>query len=166
MEPTPKTEEKYIRQAFFLSLVFKAGIAAIETLCGFVLLFTTKIILYLTAFIQNQLIEDPRDYFATHLQHLLPYFTNHSQRYVSFYLLAHGIVKLVLIVELFRKKLWAYPATVIFLFLFIVYQVFRLLTDGYSLTLFLLTVLDLILIWLTWHEYRVMKKHFTKRPLP
>ncbi len=149
--------EKYIHRAFFIGLIFKGLNSLLEILGGFLFLFTSKIAATISSLIQGELIEDPTDFTATHLQHYLPYFSSHSQLFASFYLLSHGIVKLFLVICLLRKKLWAYPATIVVLVIFIVYQLYRL-SYGYSLTLLLLTFFDALLVWLTWHEYKVMRK--------
>jgi uncharacterized membrane protein len=67
--------------------------------------------------------------------------------------LSHGIIKLVLVIEVLRNHLWAYLALVIVTSLFVVYQVYRLVVDGFSLGMFLLTIFDLIIIYLTQKEY-------------
>ena len=42
------------------------------------------------------------------------------------YLLTHGLVKVVLVVALLLNKLWAYPAMIAVLLLFIGYQLYRI----------------------------------------
>ena len=75
-----------------------------------------------------------------------------TQLFVSFYLLANGLTKAVLIAGLLRGKLGYYPAAIAVFAAFVGYQLYR-----YSLThsawLILLTLLDLVVIWLTWREY-------------
>jgi uncharacterized membrane protein len=43
----------------------------------------------------------------------------------AFYLLSHGLVKVLLVAGLLREKLWAYPASLIVLSAFIAYQTYR-----------------------------------------
>jgi uncharacterized membrane protein len=69
--------------------------------------------------------------------------------------LSHGIVKLFLVVGLLRNKLWAYPAAIVVFVLFIAYQLYRL-SSAPSPLLVLLTVFDVVVIGLTWHEYRIV----------
>jgi uncharacterized membrane protein len=49
--------------------------------------------------------------------------------------------------------LWAYIALIGVTVLFVVYQVYRI-ADEFSLGLFLLTLFDLVIIYLTQKEYR------------
>lgn len=77
--------------------------------------------------------------------------------FASVYLLSHGLVKVVLAIALWMNRLWAYPAAISIFGLFVVYQVFRL-QRAYSIGLLLLTISDVIIIWLTILEYRDQKR--------
>jgi uncharacterized membrane protein len=150
-----------IHKVFIVSLILKGLNSLLEIVGGIFFLFTGSVASIVNYLIKGELIEDPTDFVATHIQHVLPYFSSHSQLYASFYLFTHGIIKLVLVICLLRKKLWAYPATIAALFLFIGYQLYKLYF-AYSLTLTLLTIFDIVIIILTWHEYKAMKKHLGK----
>ena len=141
---------------FLIGLGLKALNSILEIIGGFLFLLTGSITKILQFLIQGELIEDPKDFIATHIQNILPYFSTHSQLYISFYLFSHGIIKIILVISLIRNKLWAYPAAITVLMLFIAYQLYKL-TFGYSLVLILLTLFDILLVILTWHEYRVTK---------
>jgi uncharacterized membrane protein len=54
---------------------------------------------------------------------------------------------------LLRNKLWAYPAALTVLGLFLCYQVFRFVSDR-SPALGLVSVVDLLILLLIWREYR------------
>jgi len=56
-------------------------------------------------------------------------------------------------VALMRRERWAYPVAFVFLGGFVVYQLYRLTYDP-SIGLALLTAFDVLIIWLTWREYR------------
>lgn len=117
--------------------------------------FLVSTILTLT---QEELIEDPKDFIAHYLITATNNFSVSAKYFIAFYLISHGIIKLLLVISLLRKKLWAYPASILVFSLFILYQLHRL-SYGYSTGLILLTILDLILIILTAHEYKYMKIH-------
>jgi uncharacterized membrane protein len=70
----------------------------------------------------------------------------------------HGIVKPLPVIRLLRNKLWAYPASLIILGLFIVYQLYRF-SYTHGAGLILLTVFDIFVMGLIWHEYRLMRHH-------
>lgn len=81
-----------------------------------------------------------------------------TQNFYAFYLLSHGIVKLALVVALLKDQLWAYPASLVVLGLFIAYQLYRFSYTG-SAGLIILTVFDLFVMVLIWHEYRLVRHH-------
>jgi uncharacterized membrane protein len=57
------------------------------------------------------------------------------------------------VVALLRDKLWAYPWMIAFLLVFIAYQGYRP-TFAPSAWLSGLTVFDIVIVWLTWREFR------------
>lgn len=101
---------------------------------------------------QHELSQDPNDFIAHHLLRLTANLHD-SQLFGAIYLLTHGVVKIVIVVGLLRREGWAYPVAFVFLGGFVVYQVYRM-TYAPSVGLALLTVFDLLIIWLTWREYR------------
>lgn len=77
--------------------------------------------------------------------------------FASLYLLSHGLVKIVLAAALWMNRLWAYPVAIFVFGSFVIYQVFRL-ERVYSIALLLLTISDVVIIWLTLLEYRDQKR--------
>jgi len=106
---------------------------------------------------QNELAEDPSDLFANLLVRAGERYTVQTQHFGVFYLLSHGLVKVILVLLLWRRKLWAYPLAVAVLALFIAYQVFRW-TSTRSAFLLALSALDALLIALTLVEYARLKR--------
>lgn len=152
--------EHAIHKVFKVTVILKAINSALEILGGIVFLFTgsiTSLVIFLT---QQELVEDPNDFIATHVQHFIPYFTSHSQFFIAAYLISHGVIKLFLVIGLIRNKLWAYPVAIGVFGAFILYQIYRY-THTHSVFLVFLTVFDLFLIAITWHEYKYAKKYRT-----
>ncbi|HXW55982.1 MAG TPA: DUF2127 domain-containing protein [Candidatus Cybelea sp.] len=77
--------------------------------------------------------------------------------FASLYLLSHGAVKIFLAVALWMNRLWAYPTAILIFGFFVIYQLLRL-QRVYSIGLLLLTVSDVVIIWLTALEYRDQKR--------
>jgi uncharacterized membrane protein len=100
---------------------------------------------------QDELIEDPNDFIATHLLSMAQKFSVDTKNFYAFYLLSHGIVKLALVVGLLTNQLWSYPASLVVLTLFIIYQIYRFY-ETQSLGLIVLTAFDLFVMVLIWHE--------------
>jgi uncharacterized membrane protein len=59
----------------------------------------------------------------------------------------------ILVAALLKNQLWAYPWTIAFLGVFILYQVYRLSLKA-SVGLAALTIFDAVIAWLTYREYR------------
>ena len=152
--------ERRIHQLFVASVLLKGAHALIECLGGIALavVSTGAIVAFVNALTQDELVEDPHDFVAVQLRSLAQNFSVSTQHFYAFYLLSHGIVKIFLVAGLLRNKLWAYPASLVVLTLFILYQLYR-----YSYTrspgLVVLSGLDLVVMALIWHEYRLMRRH-------
>jgi uncharacterized membrane protein len=151
--------EKNVRRAFEVSLVLKGIFAILEILGGVLVYFVTQefLLKLILAFTKQEFIEDPDDTLARYLIQFAQDFSVNSRLFVSFYLLSHGIVKLFLIVGLMRRRLSYYPAAILVFTLFIVYQLYRF-SFTHSVWLLLITLLDAVVIWLTWHEYKLIRR--------
>jgi uncharacterized membrane protein len=92
-------------------------------------------------------------------------FTATPQAVWVFIFLSHGIVKLALIAGLLRNKLWAYPWSAAIFSLFILYQLWQMMSTP-SLVLLLIIALDVIVVFLVLHEYRYrLRRMKIKQPL-
>jgi uncharacterized membrane protein len=140
---------------FEIGIILKGLDGALEAVGGLLLLTVTpatidRLMVRLT---QHELSEDPHDFIARHLLLYTHGLTGSAVTFAAVYLLAHGIVKIVLVAALLRNQAWAYPWMIGFLLIFIGYQVYRLsLSPTFWLTA--LTVFDVLIVWLTWREWR------------
>jgi uncharacterized membrane protein len=153
-------EERRIHQAFEVSVLLKGAHAAIECVSGATLALTHNQVIrrLVTQVTQSELMEDRKDFVANHLFEWAQGFSIQAQHFYAYYLLSHGAVKLALVAGLLMRKLWAYPTTIVVLGLFILYQLYRY-TQTQGVGLLLLTILDFVVVGLTWHEYRLMRRH-------
>ena len=152
--------EKVLFRIFELGVWLK-GIDSILEICGgFLLLLTSPATLnrLVMALTQHELVEDPQDRIANALRAAVTQVTTNTKLFASAYLIAHGLIKLLLVVGLLRGHRWAFPAAIGFLCLFIIYQFYRL-SYAYSLGLLLLTLFDVVMVGLTWHEYRMLASY-------
>jgi uncharacterized membrane protein len=146
-------------RTFEISIILKGLDGLLEVVGGVLLLAVgpatiNHLIARLT---EHELNEDPHDLIATRLMHFGNGLTGSAVRYAAVYLLAHGIVKVFLIVALLRNKLWAYPWLIITLAVFIVYQLYKiaLTPTGWLIAL---TVFDAFVVWLTWREWHKQRR--------
>ena len=151
-------DDKKVHVAFEISLFFKGAFALAEIAASiFAYFVTTQFLLDLTnAMTRTELTEDPRDFIANNLLHAAQGLSVSSQHFAAFYLLSHGVIKFWLIMGLWRKKLAYYPAAIAVFGLFIIYQLYRY-SFTHSLALLLITAMDVVVIGLTWVEYRHLR---------
>lgn len=157
-------KEKRIHQLFEVSVLLKGAHALIECIGGIALALvsTNTIAVLANRLTQDELIEDPHDLIATHLLAWAQNFSVGTKTFYAFYLLSHGAVKIFLVVGLLRGKFWSYPASLIVLGLFIVYQLYRF-SYTHGAGLIILTVFDVFVMGLIWHEYRLVRRHLPTR---
>jgi uncharacterized membrane protein len=149
----------------WLDRVFEIGIIAkgidglVELVGGVLLLFVTPGgIHHLAAVItQGELSEDPHDVVARYILHTANGLTGSAVLFGAAYLLAHGAVKVALVIALLLNKLWAYPCMIVVLLIFIGYQLYRIALDP-SAGLIALTIFDTMIVALTWREYRRQRR--------
>jgi len=154
---------------FNVTLVLKGVDGLLELVGGVLLLVISPATIdrWARSFTQHELSENPNDFLAHHLLRLTDNL-HHTQVFGALYLLTHGVAKLVMVVGLLRRERWAYPLAFVFLGGFIVYQIYRITYDP-GIGLALLTAFDVLVIWLTWREYRRMKageRSSASRPEP
>jgi uncharacterized membrane protein len=151
--------ERSVHRLFQISLLLKGAHSVIEIAGGIGLyLISTQTVVHLVKLAtQEELIEDPNYYLATRLLAAAQHFSVQSKSFYAFYLLSHGLIKLLLVIGLLRNQLWSYPASLAALGLFIVYQLYRF-SYTHSPGLIALTVFDVVVIALIWHEWRIIRQ--------
>lgn len=142
-------------KAFRISLYLKALDGTLEIIGGILLLFIKpeQINHFARWLTEGELSEDPHDFIANHILKTAHDLTGAGLVFGAIYLLSHGIAKVFLIIQVFRDRLWAYKALVVVIGMFVVYQVYRMIVK-FSLSMLLLTIFDLVVIYLTQNEYR------------
>jgi uncharacterized membrane protein len=150
--------ERRIHQIFEIGVLLKGAHAVLECIGGLALalISTTTIAAIVSKLTQDELTEDPHDFVANHLMTWAADFSLGTKNFYAFYLLSHGVVKLFLVVGLLKGKLWSYPASLVVLGLFVAYQLYRF-SYTHGIGLIALSVFDIIVMGLIWHEYRIMK---------
>jgi uncharacterized membrane protein len=142
-------------QTFEVGIILKGLDGVLEVIGGLLLLVVSPATIdrLVTSLTQHELSEDPHDFLATHLLKTAHGLTGSAVLFGAVYLLAHGLVKVILVAALLKNQLWAYPWTIAFLGVFIVYQLYRLSLKP-SIGLTVLTIFDGLIAWLTYREYR------------
>jgi uncharacterized membrane protein len=156
---TTAIREKTLHRLFLISVWIKGAAGLLETIAGVPFFFVApkaieRFVVLLTA---PELSEDPNDWIATTLSRAVQHFTADTALFAGAYLVIHGLIKIFLVAGLLQGRLWAYPTSLWFLAAFIVYQCYRYMYT-HSIWLVLLTILDVIVAFLIWHEYQSRKQ--------
>ncbi len=149
---------------FIAGIVIKGAFGLLDTIVGIFFFSTSAITSFIAFLTQHELGEDPTDFFANKLIEILPSISVHTQQFVAWYFLIHGVLNVILVIGLLRKKLWAYPVYGGVFLLFIGYQVYRF-THTHSPLLLLVTFFDMVVITLVWKEYQFMRRTRGHHPM-
>lgn len=159
-----RLDERRTKLYFEVSVWLKGLVSLGEVLVGIVILFVSPS--YLVGWIisssQNELVEEPSDFIATHSLAIAHQFATTSAVIIALYLLSRGIIKLGLVAALLKGWLWAYPASLIVLGLFIIYQSYEFVI-GRSPLIAAITLFDLVVVYFIWREYRIVRIHLSAR---
>lgn len=152
-------QEKEIDWLFRLGVILKGAISLVEVIGGILILTIPTLLLGIViSMSQDELMEEPGDFIATHSLQLAQQFSVSTTVVIGIYLLTRGLIKLGLVAALLKKQLWAYPASLVVLGLFILYQAYEFVV-GHSILIAAITFFDLIVVYLIWREYAIIRRH-------
>ncbi|AMB58578.1 DUF2127 domain-containing protein [Microterricola viridarii] len=140
---------------FRIGLALKAIDGLIEVAVGLLLWFAPGVLRTLSAAVANESDHGPDrhelvEHWAGRLSEAL---AAGAPVTVIVFLLSHGTLKLLLVYCLLRDYRWAYRPALVILGLFAVYQLVVLIGAPTPVKAVLL-LLDVVIIWLVWREWR------------
>jgi uncharacterized membrane protein len=140
---------------FVLAVVLKGLDGLLELAAGASLLIVGQsglheIVAWLT---ERELSEDPGDLVANLIRTGAAHLTSDAELFAALYLLAHGIIKMLLAIGLLREKAWVFPIAAAFFAIVIGYMGYRLYL-AWSWTLLILAALDAATLILLLGEWR------------
>jgi uncharacterized membrane protein len=144
--------------SFYVGLALKAVDAFIEVVGGLFMIAINHE--WLNHFVKMMTIpelrEDPNDIVMNYLLGLSQNLSISAQHTVALFMLFHGTTKLVVIVLLWKKKLWAYYPAVFIFGGFVLYEIYSYLHND-SVIVLLLIILDIAIIALILIEHKRLK---------
>ncbi|MFA6523665.1 MAG: DUF2127 domain-containing protein [Candidatus Peribacteraceae bacterium] len=154
---SPMGQEKLGHRLFQIGVISKGIGGLSDVLLGIVAVAVPKIALQHTilSVFHNALVRDPDFVLANVLYESLRGISMRTQHFIAFYLFSHGIIKIFLVTQLLRGKLWAFPVSATFMSILICYQLFRF-TQTHSLVLLFFTFLDIAVVALIVYEQQRM----------
>lgn len=155
VENLRQIREQYIYRLFRVGVFLKGIDSLAEIFAGFVILFIGPLTIgnIIISMSQDELAEEPHSFIASHALPLAQAFSLTPQKFLAAYLLTRGLIKLFLVIALLYNRRWSYPAALIVLGLFLIYEIY-LISLGHSIFLIALALFDTALLGLIWYEYR------------
>jgi len=143
-----------LHRSFQIGITIKGIDGVFEAIGGVLLWFVKPAALnsFVRTICLHELSRDPHDFIAAHLMHMSERLATADPLFASLYLFLHGIVKIALVVALWFDQLWAYSATILVFGAFTAYEFYRFI-HRHSQVLGVLSVLDAIVVLLTWREF-------------
>ncbi|HVM73406.1 MAG TPA: DUF2127 domain-containing protein [Candidatus Paceibacterota bacterium] len=158
MDTLRALQERYIYQLFRVGIFLKGMLSLVEIFVGIAAIFVSPASIgnaIITAS-QNRLADDPDSFIALHALPLARAFSLTPHAFFALYLLTRGVIKLVLVIALLKNKIWAYPAALAVLGLFLLFEIYEVIFK-HSLLFIMFTIFDIMVVWLIWHEYGVVR---------
>lgn len=144
---------------FEITLFLKGIYSLLEFISGIILLSisSSQISDFIRNLFKHELLEDPNDLIANFILNAAGNMSSSLKLFLALYLSVMGIIKSGLVIALWKKKIIFYPIAIIFFSLFVIYQIYRYFLEPSFIFIFL-TTLDIIIIFLSYKEYRILKK--------
>jgi len=157
-------QEKNIHTVFKASVLIKGANALLEIIGGIAVALARAddFAAWVARMAQTYLVEGTHGFVASHVIDWAQSVSIQTQHFIALYLISHGIIKMVIVVGLFKERRWSYPLALVAFTGFIVYQLYRY-SYTHGVGLLVLTAFDLFLIALVWHEYRLIRHHLPTR---
>ncbi len=151
-------QTRLFHRLYDISIVIKGIDGVFEFIGGLLLLFISHARLdAITSFLtEHELTQDPDDKIANFIVDYVHDLPNGVKIFGALYLLAHGVLKVFLVYNLIKEKVWVFPYAIAILSMFVTYQCYRLIVH-FSYGIAVITILDLIVIWFVWNEYKLVK---------
>lgn len=153
------SDHRLLDRVFDVSIILKGINGVLELLGGVALFFVTvDQIRHLLSWVSaHAIVFRPHSAMAQWIEHLADRLDVDATVFAAWYLILHGVIKVVLVWALLREKLWAYPWMLITLGLFIVYQCYELMVH-FSWGMLALTVFDVFIVVLTVREWQLHRQ--------
>jgi uncharacterized membrane protein len=151
--------EKTIYQLFEISVLIKALGSIGEMVAGAAIAFVPSTLVLNTALFlsQGDIGGDADDFVARGLVDVAHWLLISNSLLIGAYLFARGFIQFLLVIALFKNKLWAYPAMLAVLLLFVITQAYQIYLS-HSILASVITLIDIVTIYFVWKEYNIVRK--------
>jgi uncharacterized membrane protein len=160
-----KQKPAYMHLAYLVAISIKGIDGLIETVAGLIvaLLNSREVYHFAVWATAPELAKHPGSHAIHAIRHGAYNFAHSSHKFAIIYLLAHGILKVGLVVNLFIEHMWIFPVSAVVLLGFISFMGVKL-TMHWSPWLFAFAVFDTVTLALVLNEWRVRRAHGAMTP--
>lgn len=143
---------------FIVGMWWRIGYGTLRIVLGLALLKVvgTPFIDLVTKVMNHELMENSNDLLFSFATAFLSHYPFTVTYFVAFYFIFWGIADVVLSYSLIKHKLWAFPLSFQLIGIFIAYELVRFFFT-HSLVLLTIIVIDTVILWLIWEEYKKVK---------
>jgi len=154
-----KKQGSFVDRAFWLSLIIKGIDGALQLIGGVAVLFIepgtlSRWFRYLTRYLLHR---KPHNSESNFIHSAAAQFGISVETLVCIYLLSHGVIKVLLVYGLLKRKLWVFPAALAGFGFFLAVEIYRISEHFYWGILILMCV-DIFVITMVILEYMKVKK--------
>jgi uncharacterized membrane protein len=150
---------KLFERAYQIGIGIKGFDGLVELVAGIALLISPSLV--------HTILTGLASEFGDHHAHIFRFIAEYIARvdvelaksglaFLILFLITHGLVKVALVYCLLREIVRAYPIALIILSAFLVYQAYVFIVHP-TIGMALFTLLDAVIIWLVWGEYRELR---------
>lgn len=112
----------------------------------------------LSSILHHELVEDPGDFFANGFGRFITHSTLTITYFVAVYLIFWGVLDIFLPINILRKKMWAFTASLYVIGLFVIYEIYRLYSNHSIILAFVIGIDIFILLLIRYEQRRLMGK--------
>lgn len=116
----------------------------------------TPLIEVVSTSMKHELVEDSSDILYSFITNILSNHPLYVSYFLALYFIFWGVLDVVLSYNLIKHRQWAFPASFLLISLFVIYEAIRF-TYTHSFILLGVILLDTIILWLIWREYKKLK---------
>jgi uncharacterized membrane protein len=150
--------DRRLHQLFALGVILKGIDAAIESATGVALLIvSTGTLAALINQLRRDLFGGSHDLIARLFMSAAQHVSVGTKSFYAAYMLGHGLIKILLVAGLLKGAAWSYPAALVALTGFVIYQLYRVAIT-FSGALIVLTAFDVVVLLLIWQEWRRVRR--------
>lgn len=153
------TENKWFERVYKVGVGIKGFDGLVELVAGIALLVSPRLVHQFLMGTAGEFGESQMRAFrfiAEYIARLDTELAKSGLVFLIIFLISHGLIKLALVYCLLKEIVRAYPIALTLLVAFLIYQIYAfIVTPTFGMALF--TVLDVVIIWLVWGEYKKLK---------